>query len=149
MCCPNKSRSESEEEDRKTSLQGQIIKVNTVADCAPPTVNVIAPEEGTLQAYFWKRENENTNAQLKKLHGSYEKEKARKRTIIRLCSTLARKILPTLAVYFVLTYWSAGLLHYHRINHLDILGYEVTFTMFYFIGVLTINYVCKLSTFDD
>ena len=137
----NYFRSESEEEDRKTNLQGQLVAVDTVANYTPPKVNVISPEEGTLQDYLKIRDQKNTNAELKKLHAAYGKEKVRRNRIVKLCSLISQKILPTLGIYFVLTYWSAGLLHFHRINHLVILGCEVVFAIFYFTAVMFINYI--------
>ena len=130
-------RSESDEEDQNTNL----IMVGAAADYNPPKVNVISPEEGTLQDYLKKREEENSNAKLKKLQTEYGKKEAKRRSIMNLSSVLARKILPTLGLFFVLTYWSAGLLHYHRIHHLAILICELIFTVFYFTVVMFINYV--------
>ena len=130
-------RSECEEDDHPTSRPGQLL----VASYKSPAVNVISPEGGTLQEYLLKKDQENADAELKKLHTEYVRESNRRRLVVKLCSSLSKKILPILGIYFVMTYWSAGLLHYHRITHLNILLAEVVFTIFYFTVVIFINYL--------
>ena len=135
-------RSDREEDDYPAGPEGHPILVAEAASYTPPKVNVISPEGGTLDDYLKRKDQEDMNAKLKNLHSAYSKEKSRERWIVKLCAALSKKILPTLCLYFLLTYWSAGLLHFHRVTHILILASEVVFTIFYFTVVIFINYVC-------
>ena len=116
--------------------------MSQVATYNPPKVNIISPEGGTLQDYLERKDKDNMVAKLEKLNAVYVKEMARRRKIWRLCTMLSQKILPTLILYFLVSYWLAGICHYHRVKTNIILGTQVVFTLFYFTLVLLLNYAC-------
>ena len=81
-------------------------------------------------------------AKLEKMTAEYVKENARRMKIWRLCTILSQKILPILFLYFLLSYWSAGLCHYYMVNSRIILATQLVITAIYFTIVGIASYVC-------
>ena len=49
---------------------------------------------------------------LKKLYAEYEKGIVRKKKILAFCHLLGHRIMPAIAIWFVISYWLAGMFQY-------------------------------------
>ena len=77
---------------------------------------------------------------LKKLYAEYEKGIVRKQKMLDFCLTLGHKIMPSIAIWFVLSYWTAGLFQYNGLDFLLNIITEIIFTFFYYVGLFFLNY---------
>ena len=80
------------------------------------------------------------DAALQKLYGEYEKGKVKKRKMLNFCLTLGHKIMPSVAIWFVISYWMAGMFEYNMIDFSLNVTCEVIFTVLYFTSLISINY---------
>jgi hypothetical protein len=80
------------------------------------------------------------DAALQKLYGEYEKGIVKKRKMLNFCLTLGHKIMPSTAIWFVISYWMAGMFQYNMIDLSLNVTSEVIFTVIYFATLIIINY---------
>ena len=80
------------------------------------------------------------DAALQKLYGEYEKGIVKKRKMLSFCLTFGHKIMPSTAIWFVISYWMAGMLNYNMIELSMNVTSEVIFTVVYFSALFIINY---------
>ena len=78
-----------------------------------------APAEEEGEAYdknLVSKHELTQDAALQKLYGDYEKGIVKKRKMLNFCLTLGHKIMLSTAIWFVISYWMAGLFQYNMIN---------------------------------
>ena len=77
---------------------------------------------------------------LKKLYSEYEKGIVRKQKMLDFCLALGHKIMPSIAIWFVLSYWTAGLFQYNELDFSLNVTTEIIFTCVYYLGLFFLNY---------
>ena len=80
---------------------------------------------------------------LKKLYAEYEAGIVKKQKMLSFCLTLGHKIMPSIAIWFVLSYWTAGLFQYNELDFSLNVITEISFTIIYYIGLFFLNYFWK------
>ena len=80
---------------------------------------------------------------LKKLYADYENGVVKKKKMLAFCYTLGHKIMPSIAIWFVISYWLAGML---QVNELDFefnVTVEIIFTVTYYLVLFCLNFFWK------
>ena len=80
------------------------------------------------------------DAALKRLYEEYERGIIRKRKMLGFCLTLGHKIMPSTAIWFVISYWMAGMFEYYMIDFSLNVTIEIIFTFFYFLALFILNF---------
>ena len=81
------------------------------------------------------------DAALQDLYAEYEKGTVRKAKMLKFCLTLGHKIMPSIAIWFVISYWMAGMFEYNMINFSLNVTCEIIFTIIYFTTVYVVNFL--------
>ena len=69
----------------------------------------------------------------------YEKAKMKKRKMLNFCLTFGHKIQPSIAIWFVISYWMAGMFEYYMIDSSITLIVEIVFSLVFFTSLVIIN----------
>ena len=80
------------------------------------------------------------DAALQKLYADYEAGVVRKKKMLQFCLALGHKIMPSTAIWFVISYWMAGMFEYNMIDFSVNITSEAIFTVIYFSTLLILNY---------
>ena len=86
------------------------------------------------------RRERTQDAALKRLYEEYEQGIIRKRKMLGFCLTLGHKIMPSTAIWFVISYWMAGMFEYYMIDFSLNVTIEIIFTFFYFLALFILNF---------
>ena len=76
---------------------------------------------------------------LKKLYAQYEQGIVRKQKMLDFCLSLGHKIMPSIAIWFVLSYWTAGLFQYNGLDFSLNITTEIIFSLVYYVGLFFLN----------
>jgi prepilin signal peptidase PulO-like enzyme (type II secretory pathway) len=80
---------------------------------------------------------------LKKLYAEYEKGIVRKKKILAFCHLLGHKIMPAIAIWFVISYWLAGMFQYYGVHFSINVTVELVFSGIYFLSFIVLQLASK------
>ena len=80
---------------------------------------------------------------LKKLYAEYEKGIVRKKKILAFCHLLGHRIMPAIAIWFVISYWLAGMFQYYGVPFSTNVTVELVFSGFYFLSLIVLQLASK------
>ena len=76
---------------------------------------------------------------LKKLYADYEKGIVRKKKMLAFCHLLGHKIMPAIAIWFVISYWVAGMCQYYGVPFSTNVSVEMVFSGVYFLTLIVLQ----------
>ena len=76
---------------------------------------------------------------LKKLYDGYQHGIVKKRKMLHMCHTVGHKIMPSIAIWFVISYWMAGLFAFNMVETEFSLIVQAVFTIVFFGGLYALN----------
>ena len=80
---------------------------------------------------------------LKKLYAEYEKGIVRKKKMLEFCHLLGHKIMPAIAIWFVISYWGAGMFHYYGVPFSTNVSVELAFSGVYYVSLVVLYMASK------
>ena len=99
-----------------------------------------AETEGSYDKNLVSKDELTQDDALKKLYAEYQKGIVKKQKLLDICLTLGHKIMPSIAIWFVISYWIAGLFQYNGHDLSINITAEIIFTFVYYCTLFFINY---------
>ena len=85
---------------------------------------------------------------LKKLYAEYERGIVRKKKLLAFCHFVGHKIMPAIAIWFVISYWLAGMFQYYDYDFSTNVTVELGFSVVYFCTLSIIQFLVMAKAFD-
>ena len=103
------------------------------------------PENDELVGAYDKnlisRHERTQDVALQDLYAGYARGIQKNQKMLDFCLSFGHKIMPGTAIWFVISYWMAGLFEYNRITFSLYITSEVIFTIVYVVTLLVANYL--------
>ena len=80
---------------------------------------------------------------LKRLYKEYENGIVKKKKLLAFCYTVGHKIMPSIAIWFVISYWMAGMMQVIGFEFSFNVTVELIFSVSYFFVLICLNYFWK------
>ena len=80
---------------------------------------------------------------LKKLYAEYEKGVVRKKKMLAFCHMLGHRIMPAIAIWFVISYWLAGMSQYYGVPFSTNVTVELVFSGVYYLSLIILQLAFK------